>query len=264
MSFKDQVVWITGASSGIGEALTYELSRRGAKVIISARRKDELERVRSACENKDDILVLPLDLARSSEFQNKVRLAREAFGRIDVLINNGGISQRSHAMETKSEVDRKIMEINYFGTVELTKEVLPEMISRKSGHIVVVTSVVGILATPVRTGYSASKHALHGYFDALRAELFDDGIHVTLVCPGYIRTNISINALSGSGEKNLKMDEATNKGMAPDTFAKKMLRAVAKKKKEVYIGGIKEVGGIYLKRFFPGLAAKMLTRVKVT
>ena len=166
---KDHVVWLTGASSGIGEQLAYQLADKGAKLVLSARRKEELERVKNNC-NSDTIEILTLDLEDNFSLQQKFKEARTFFGDIDILINNGGISQRDTILNTSLEVDRKLMEVNYFGSITLSKMLLPKMVERKSGHHVIVTSTVGIINTPYRSGYGASKHALHGFYDALRAE----------------------------------------------------------------------------------------------
>lgn len=263
MKVRNKIIWITGASSGIGEALAYHLSEKGAKLILSARRRTELERVMTSCPGPaENIRILPLDVAQRSSLRLTTDAAVQMFGHIDILINNAGISQRSLASETPAEVDRKIMEVNYFGTVELTKYLLPHMLERKSGQIVVVSSLVGKFGTPYRSGYSASKHALHGFFDSMRAELHGTGIIITIVCPGFIRTNVSVNALTETGEKLNQMDNAQAKGMAPDTFAKKMIRAVERNKREVYIGG-REKYGVYLKRFFPSIFANIVTKAKV-
>ena len=258
---KNKRVWITGASSGIGKALTMEIASRGAHIIISSRKEKDLHEVKQACPDPDRITVAPLDLSRHSEIPTVAERVL-ADGPVDILINNGGISQRSKAMETQLSVERKIMDVNYFGTVVLTKAVLPSMISRREGHIVVISSVAGKLSTPFRSAYAASKHALHGYFDALRAEQYQNSIIITLVCPGFVQTNISINALVGDGSPQNTMDTKTAQGMAPSTLAKKIVRAIGKKKSEVYFGGT-EIWAIYLKRFFPGLLAKIMRKVKV-
>lgn len=260
--FNNRVVWITGASSGIGEALAYELSKKGAKLILSARREVELQRVKGNCKNPADVAILPIDLA----FTDTLKLAAESailiYGHIDILVNNGGISQRSMAKDTTLEVDKKIMDINYFGSIGLTKALMPHFIERKAGQFVTVTSLVGKFGTPYRSSYSASKHALHGFFDALRAELWQHNISVTLICPGFIKTNVSINALTGTGEALNEMDDAQANGMAPEKCARKITRAIKRQKREVYIGG-KEVYAVYLKRFLPGLFASILRKAKV-
>ena len=187
------------------------------------------------------------------------------FGKIDMLINNGGVSQRSLAKETSIEVDRKLMEVDYFGTIALTKYLLPHLLRQKFGHIVVVSSVMGIIGTPYRSGYAAAKHALHGFFDSLRAEVWKDckNIYITIVCPGWIKTNVTMNALKGDGTNLNEMDRTTAAGLKPSDFARTMLRAIQSKKEEVYIGGFKEVMAVYLKRFLPRLFSKVVRKAKV-
>lgn len=262
-----KVIWITGASSGIGEALTYELVKKGAKLILSARRKEELERVKGNCpaQAQPFIRILPLDLSEPSTLKLCTEAAIQLFGHIDILINNGGISQRSLAKDTTLDVDRRIMEVDYFGSMGLSKHLLPHFLKRNAGHFVTITSVMGKIGTPYRTGYAAAKHALHGFFDSLRAELWKDSknIYVTLVCPGWINTNLSIAALLGDGSPQNRKDDTHEAGMKPEVFARKMIQAVENKKGEVYIGGTKEVLAIYLKRFLPGLFSKIVRNAKV-
>jgi short-subunit dehydrogenase len=264
MSFQNKVVWITGASSGIGKALALELSQQGALLILSARKETTLHEVKAACANSENVKVLPLDLEHYNDFGQKVVEALKWFGRIDILVNNGGISQRSFAKDTSIEVDKRIMEINYTGTVALTKAVLPHFIERKQGHIVVTTSIVGKIGTPLRSTYAASKHALHGFFDSLRAEVYNDNIAVTLICPGYVTTEISKNALLGDGTPQQTMDKATANGIKPERFAKLMAKAIAKKKEEAYIAGAKEKLGVYVKRWIPKLFSYMVRKLSVT
>jgi short-subunit dehydrogenase len=264
---KGKVIWITGASSGIGEALAYELASRGSKLILSSRRKEELARVKGNCpaHMQADIRILPLDLSKPETLQLSVEAAIQLFGHVDVLINNGGISQRSLAKDTTLEVDRKLMEVDYFGTIALTKYLIPHFITRKAGHYVVITSVVGKVGTPYRTGYSAAKHALHGFFDALRAELWTESkdIHVTLVGPGWVRTNVSINALTGDGSPNMTMDPTTASGIDPKVLAIKIARAIEKNKHELFVAGVKESMALTLKRWFPSILAIVLRKAAV-
>ena len=262
-----KVIWLTGASSGIGEALAYELSKQKVKLILSARRKEELERVKGNCHPlaQPTIKILPLDLSESATLKLTTDAAIQLFGHIDILINNGGISQRSLAKETILEADRRIMEVDYFGTIALSKYLLPHFLRRKSGHFVTVSSVMGLIGTPYRSGYAGAKHALHGFFDSLRAELWKDSksIYVTMICPGWVRTSISLNALIGDGTKLNQMDSTTSDGLEPKVVAKKIISAINGKKNEVYIGGLKEVSAVYLKRFFPGIFARMIRKAKV-
>jgi short-subunit dehydrogenase len=195
--------------------------------------------------------------------QQAVEAAVARFGGIDILINNGGISQRSKALDTSLEVDKKLMDVNYFGTIALTKAVLPHMLLHELGHIVTISSLVGIIGSPLRSSYSAAKHALHGFFDSLRAELGDSPVQITLICPGFIRTDVSKNALTGDGAPLGTMDDATGNGMLPEVLAQQVLRAIEKGKEEVYIGG-KEIIAIYFKRFLPGMFSKFIKKAKVT
>lgn len=264
MSFQNKVVWITGASSGIGKALALELDKQGALLILSARKADSLNAVKEACTNSENIKVLPLDLEDYQNFDKKVAEALKWFGRIDILVNNGGISQRALAKDTTLDVDRRIMEINYMGTIALTKAVLPHFLERKEGHFVVTTSIVGRIASPLRSTYAGSKHALHGFFDSFRAEVFKDNIDVTLICPGYVTTEISMNALTGDGSAQQSMDKATENGIKPDRFARLMAKAIAKKKQEAHIAGAKEKLGVFVKRFFPRVFSYMIRKLSVT
>jgi short-subunit dehydrogenase len=264
MSLQKQIVWITGASSGIGEALAYAYSEKGVKLILSARRVNELERVRENCSgNTEDVKILPLDLTDIKAMKEKTEMAIKMFGKIDILINNGGISQRAYAVDLTMETIRRIMEVNFFGTVALTKALLPHMIENKSGRIVVVSSVMGKIGTRYRSAYAASKHALHGWFDCLRQEIYQHNIHVTIVCPGYVRTNVTRNALTADGEKLNVMGDAHEKALTPKQFADKLIPKISKGKDEIYIGGF-EIITIYLKRYFPALLNKILLRAKVT
>lgn len=264
MNFENKVVWITGASSGIGRAIALKLSYYEVKLILSSRNIEKLEEVRALCQKPENVKIFSMDLTQTSEAKNWVKDALGLFNGIDLLINNAGISQRSLAADTGIEVDERIFRINYFGTVALTKAMLPHFIAKKDGYIVVITSVVGRVGTPLRSSYSASKHALHGFFDSLRAEVFDENIRISLICPGFVNTNVSMNALTADGSEQGTMDEATAKGLSPEFFAKKAVKAMKKEKQEVVIGGKLEVLAVYLKRFFPLILSKMLRKVKVT
>lgn len=265
MSFNNKVVWITGASSGIGEHLAYAFAAQGAKLVISSRNKKELERVKQNCNEETEVMILPMDVADFENIPEKAQTVLDRFGFINVLINSAGISQRSLIKDTDFSVDKKIMEVNYLGTVAVTKAVLPAFIRQQFGHIVVISSVMGKLGVPWRSGYAASKHALHGYFDALRAELeaADVPVKVTILIPGYVQSNATINALKGDGTKNNTVSEANKNGLDPAVFAKKALDAIRTGKREAAIGG-KEVYSIYAKRFFPGFVARMVRKVRLS
>lgn len=253
MRFRGKMVWITGASSGIGEALAVAFSAEGARVVLSARNVAELERVRRACTEPERHTVLPLDLTDT----NAIADAAKKAGEIDILVHSGGVSQRSFAAETDLATDRAIMELNYFGTIALTKAVLPSMLARGAGHIVPISSVIGYVGIPTRSAYAASKHALHGFFEALRAETANRGITITMVVPGYVRTKVSENALRGDGSKHGQLDETHAKAMRPERAAAKIVDAIAAKKAEVRVGG-KEIWAVLLRRWLPGLTRRVL------
>lgn len=264
MSFSDKTIWVTGASSGIGKALAIELAEQGAQLILSSRKEQDLQLVKNACKNPNKVKVIPLDLEDFTNLEPVTKEAIAAFGKIDILVNNGGISQRSLVKDTDIQVDKRIMDINYLGNVALAKALLTHFIANKSGQFVITTSIVGKIGTPLRSSYAASKHALHGFYDSLRAEHFNDNIAVTLVCPGFVKTNISKNALTGDGSPQDKMDNATANGIQPDRFAKLMAKAIKQKKEEVYISGAKEKLGVYVKRWMPKVFSIMIRKMSVT
>lgn len=249
----NKVVWITGASSGIGEELVHLFSRMGAKIVLSARRYNELVRVKNeSLLGEAESLLLDFDLNDTSQVAELAKKVIDKFGQIDILINNGGISQRSLAADTPINVDRKIMEVNFFAGVALTKAVLPYMTERKSGQIIVISSLMGKIGFFNRSGYAASKHALHGFYDSLRLELLESNIRVLIACPGYVKTNISLNALNSTGEAHAKMDKNQHRGMPADKCANIIYKAMLKNKKEIMMGG-KEVLAAMIRRFIPGL-----------
>lgn len=239
---QDKVVLITGASSGLGEALAHKFFAAGCKVILASRRVAELERV------KEDLLqsvpqptvqhtpaVIQLDLADLSSIAEKAQQALRIHGHIDILVNSGGISYRGEASDTSVEVDVKLMMVNYFGHVALTKAILPNMIEMRDGTIVAISSVQGKIGLPFRSAYAASKHATQAFFDSLLSEVAQYNVHVCVVSPGYIRTNLSMNALTGSGAVYGVMDETTATGMAPEDVADIVLEAVVNKRTDVVI-----------------------------
>lgn len=262
-AFRDKVVWITGASSGIGEALAVALARVGARLVLSARRHEELERVARACAPARSVDVVPLDLGDVDSLVGKAEDVLAKLGSVDVMIHCGGVSQRARVIDTDIGVDERIMRVNYLGTVALTKALLPSMVARRRGHFVVVSSLVGKFGSPLRSSYAASKHALHGFFDSLRAELHDEGIRVTIVCPGFVKTNVSINALTGDGSPQGKMDRATGRGMEPAACAAVILRAAAAEREERYVGGAERFA-VYVKRIAPTVFSRFVRRAAVT
>ena len=253
--FKDTVSWISGASSGIGEALACALAGEGAIPVLSARREEELERVRARCLElgAPDALVLPLDVTDEAAMPPAVATVLERFGRIDTLINNAGISQRSLCVDTDMAVYRRLFEVDVIGQIALTKAVLPVMLTQESGHIAVMASVAGKVGAPYRTGYCAAKHAVMGFFDALRAEVAKRGVRVTTITPGYIRTAIAIHALLGDGRERGSTDREIANGMDVDRCAGVILEGFRKGKPEIAVGEGFEMHALWLKRLFPRL-----------
>jgi short-subunit dehydrogenase len=264
MFWNNKVCWITGASSGIGEALATKIYHNGGKVILSARSEEKLTSLTESWIEKERLFILPLDLGKHEELQDAAETAYKHWGRIDVLINNAGVSQRSLAIETDFEVMKTIMDVNFLGSACLSKAVVPYMLNQKNGIIAPVSSIAGKFSTPLRTSYSASKMALQGFYDGLRAELFTQGIHVNLIVPGFVKTNISLNALNGSGKKHGVMDPNQASGISPDKAAALIMKGLEKNKREIYIGLFPKVRlGLFLSRAFPGLLAKMLRTAEV-
>ena len=260
--YDHKVVWVTGASSGIGAAIVLQLAQYNLKLIISARRETELNNIKEKCSSLPaEIVVLPFDLEALATFQSVADKAIEKFGSIDLLFNNGGISQRSLAKETPLHVDRKIMEVNFFANIQLSKIVLPMMLKKKYGHFVITSSLSGKFGFYERSAYAASKHALHGFYESLFLENRDNGIRVTMVCPGSIKTNIGLSALNKDGLAASAVDARLEKGMDAEVCAQKIIKAVAKGKKEVIIGKL-EIIPIYLKRFFPSLFWQLMYKLK--
>ncbi|MGC1515504.1 MAG: SDR family oxidoreductase [Maribacter sp.] len=259
---RDKIIWITGASSGIGEALSYQLNAMGCKLILSARRESTLTEVKTKCAFPEHASVLPLDLSDVDSMENILSKALTFYGKIDVLINNGGLSQRSLILDTDFKVYQEMVNVNYLGTICLTKKILPFFIQQKSGHFVTITSLMGKFSSPYRSGYCGAKHALHGFFDALRMEHEKDHLKVTLICPGFIQTNIAMNALTGDGSALKQEDEATKNGMPVQKCAEQIIHAIEKGKFEAYIGG-KEKYAVYLKRFFPKILHRVILNSKV-
>ncbi len=258
----NRVVWITGASSGIGKALAIAYNKLEYAVIISARNTKALEETKTACKSSAAVAVLALDLKQPSAMENTVQKALTFFGKIDILINNAGLSQRSLILETDLKVFKELMDVNYLGTIALTKALLPHFIKQGYGHYAVVTSLMGKFGSPYRSGYCAAKHGLHGFFDVLRMEHAKDQIYVTMICPGFVQTNVAKNALTADGSPQITDDTATQNGLPVTRCVQKIIKAIKVKKFETYIGR-KEVFGVYLKRWFPKLLHQFVLRSTV-
>ena len=257
------IIWITGASSGIGHELAKAYAEKGALLVLSARSISKLEEVRQSLKNPEKHLVLPLDLMDASNFAEKVAQVVSHYGKIDILINNGGVSQRGEAHATSIALDRQIMEVNYFGAVALTKAVLPVMQKQQSGHIVAISSIAGKFGFYWRSAYAAAKHALQGFFESLYLEEAKNNIHVTLVFPGKINTPISMSAINEKGEAHDEMDHNQETGMSAELCAQKIIRAIDKKKQEVLIGN-KEIWAVYIKRYCPWLFWRIIKKQSPT
>lgn len=263
-SFQNKIIWITGASSGIGEALAYEFARFDTTLILSSRRKAELDRVAEKCSTLGAIChVYPLDLSNQEQLEQVADALLTKFGSIDVLVNNGGISQRSLLIETPVNVDRKIMEIDFFSGVTLTKKLLPTMVKNKSGHIIAISSITGLFGFPHRSAYAAAKHAMHGFYETLWAELHMQGINVTIACPGRVHTNVSLNAITKEGKAYGIMDHGQSGGITSEKCAKAIVTAALKRKVEVHIGG-KELLMVFFKKHVPWLFYKLVSKVQPT
>ncbi len=234
--YYNKTIWITGASSGIGETLAKTLSYWNTKLILSSRSKEELQRVKNQCQNSENARVLPLDLAEHSKAGNWVNKAWKSFGSVDILINNGGIGQWGLSLETKSEVERKIFEVNYFGNVALSKAILPKMLERGSGQIAVVSSIAAKFGQSKLATYSASKAAVTLYYESLKEELYNSPVKIQVVSPGFIDTNVTLNSLTPDGSKLNKKSKAQKNGIPTKVFAHKMLKFMISKGFHKYIG----------------------------
>jgi short-subunit dehydrogenase len=256
-----RIIWITGASSGIGEALALKWASPGVFLILSGRNRSQLTSVADECTGLGaEVMVNDFDLTQKEEIEVAVRRVEASVPRIDILVNNGGISQRSWLIDTPLEVSRRIMEVDFWGHAELTSRILPFMVKTGGGKIVVISSLTGLFGFPMRSAYSAAKHALHGFFETLRLEHFKDHIRVIMVCPGMVKTNISLHALTSSGQEHGVMDKGQSNGVTAAHCAEVIIRAVNRNRKEVIIGK-KDVIMPYLKRYFPWLFYKIAQRI---
>ena len=258
-----KVVWITGASSGIGKALAYECAAQGAQVILTARRYEELENVRLSLPEPEQHVSIAADITDDAQVEATYQKVLLAKGRIDWLINNAGLSQRALIADTSMQTERAIMELDYFSQVFLTKTVLPTFLAQKSGRIVFVSSVAGLLGTQYRASYSAAKAAIHMWANSLRAEVAAQGVDVSVLFPGFVKTNVSINALDGAGKPQGYDNDATANGLKADDFARQSVQALLAGQEYVVIGGSKEKLGVWVSRLSPKTLYKMIRKMKV-
>ncbi len=258
---ESRIIWITGASSGIGEALAMKWALAGNLLILSGRAISQLTTVAENCRTRGaETLIIPFDLTKMDEISDAVDKVQSSVHRIDILVNNGGISQRSLIVDTPAEVSRRIMETDFWGHIELTQQILPFMIKTGGGSIAVISSLSGLFGFPQRAFYCAAKHALHGFFETLQLEHHKDKIHVTMVCPGRVKTNISYHALTSSGKEHGLMDKGQENGVSAVYCAEKIDHALKKRSRQVIIGK-KEVIMPYLKRFFPWLFYRIALKI---
>ncbi len=267
-SFDKQVVWITGASRGIGAELAKAFAARGARLILSAPASERfgLGKTVAACQRlRSDVQcrIETFDLTDGEEVAQACARITSSGWPVDVLVHNAGITHRSMALETNLEVDRKVMAVNYFGPLQLTKLVAPEMIRRGHGSIVAVASVLGLIATPHRSAYIAAKHALHGFFEALRTETMDQGLHIMLAYPGFVNTDISVHALTAQGGTHGKQDPGQSNAMPPQRVAEAIVHGLAQRRSRLVIAG-KEGWLVHLQRLAPSLVTRIVRRVATT
>lgn len=251
-----RAVWITGASSGIGKACALRYAAQKRQLVLSSSSRAKLESVATQCRELGaaGVTVLPYDFRDPDGVEELVREAWRQAGGIDTLFCNAGVSQRTTVLDTSMDTVRELMEINFFAPVQIAKAILPFMLDAGGGTIAVTTSIAGRFGFPLRCAYSSSKHALYGFFETLRSEYYSKGIRVTIVCPGRVCTDISLNARDKGGRPHGVMDPGQKSGLAPEKAAKRIVRAIDRGRREVLIGR-GELLMVQVKRFFPGLCA---------
>ncbi|NJB71635.1 short-subunit dehydrogenase [Saonia flava] len=250
LDLKDKTVWITGASSGIGESLAIQLNQMGAKVIASARRTEKLSELKKQSPNPHDLLTLPMDITNPNSIEKAVAQTKQ-LDRLDLVIHNSGISQKGLVIENEMEVDRKIMETNYFGTVALTKSIMPIFLEQGYGWFGVVSSFAGVMGIPGRSAYSASKHALHGFFNSLRAENMDCELNISFILPGFINTEITAKGLCGDGKPYGKVETSHQLGISASECADGIIKGLMKKNKRIVVGKKFELLMLTINRISP-------------
>ncbi len=261
--FQDKVFLVTGASSGLGKSLALELEKKGAIVGVLARRKEVLKELKSEANNPDKIILLVGDVTSEAELKRSVDEFRKKVKRIDGFIHNAGVSMRALAAEAELKVFHSLMDTNYFPLVILYK-LLESDLRQTDGHVIAISSVQGKFATQYRSGYAASKHAVQAFMDSIRLENAKSGIHVMTVSPGFVKTDISVKALSADGSPHGIMDEGQKNGIRPEKVAKMILKGIEKRKRELIPSKLKEKFGLFLNRFFPRILDRILLKTRVT
>ena len=265
LPFLGKRVWITGASRGIGAALAQQFARQGANLLLSAPKCElrDLEITRQACSTPGAHHILTFDLSQPCDVDVAFNNALALVGSIDILVNNAGITHRSEALVTSSDVDRRVMEVNYFGPVRLTKLVATQMRTQGGGQVAVISSILGLISVPQRSAYIAAKHALKGFFEALRTEVASHGIAITIISPGFVKTDISAYALTGDGRQYGHVDPGQQRGMSPHEIARQTVAAIAARKPRLMIAG-RERLLVHLSRLSPTLVSLIVRRISVT
>lgn len=264
MNFSAKTVWITGASAGMGAAVAELIAEKCSQLILSGRNLEALNKISAQLSrNGLSVYVIPFDLQDEGSVINAYNTVKKEALIVDALLQFGGLSHRSLALDTETDVERKIMEVNYFGTVKLAKLVLKDMIQQKAGLLAATSSIVGKFGFPYRSSYSAAKHALHGYFETIRAENVDNNIKVSIIIPGRVATNFSMHALLKDGAAHGKMDQGLENGISVESAAKKIVKSLEREKKEILVGG-KELLMVHLRRWIPSLAYRLAAKVSPT
>ncbi|MBK8846671.1 MAG: SDR family NAD(P)-dependent oxidoreductase [Bacteroidetes bacterium] len=261
LKLKDKVIWITGASSGIGEALVIYALEQGACVVMSARNHAKLETLKNTHDKLGKAMILPIDISTVTDGSQFVNEVIKHFGKIDILVNNAGIGQKSFVLDTKWEIEKQVLDTNFTGLIRLSNAVAHQMKKSGGGNIAVITSIMGKFGMPMYAAYSASKHALYGYFDAWRGELKQHNIRISIICPGFINTNVSYNSLLADGSFMNKNSPAQEKGMPASKAAEKILKAIVKNERHVFVGGL-ELLSVPFRNLAPGLFYWLLDRMQ--
>lgn len=257
---KDKVVIITGGSSGIGRALAVAFARLGSKIVITGRNQEHLDEVNAELNAlKAENLCLKLDVAREQDHKQLVKETIRVFGKIDILINNAGISMRALFEEIQLEVFEKVMDINFRGALYATKYCLPHILESK-GSIVGVSSINGYRGTPARTAYTASKYAMNGFFEALRTEVMHRGVHVLVACPGFTGTNIRQAALTADGTAQGESPRDEGKMMTAEEVARGIIKAIKKRKRDIVFTRQGKLA-VFLNKWMPGFMDKIVFNV---
>ena len=260
--FKGKTVIVTGASSGIGEATAKEFLLQGAKVILVARSESKMQHSFKSF-NKDSYSIYPFDLTNLNDIDTFVKMLIKKEGPIDILFNNAGVSQFGYFEESYLSVLDKIMDLDFFSVVQFTKSILPHLIDKKSGQIVTNTSVAGLVGSRSRSFYSSAKFALHGFFDSVRSEIIEHNVHVTLIAPGRVATDVGKNALTANGEPYGRNDRGHNKGLTSTQAARRILTAIKSKKREAVIAKWNDIAwlAVYIRRLAPRLYFFLARRI---